>query len=75
MEYRNDIQIGKLIKKIFEEKNITKDQLANAARCCRSSVYNIFDAKSIDTDMLIQIRALLVMSNQNMNLNLIEIDI
>ena len=59
MEYRNDIYIGKLIKKIFDEKNITKDQLANAARCSRSNIYNIFCAKSIDIDMLVRISKLL----------------
>ncbi|MCL2132018.1 MAG: hypothetical protein FWH36_06160 [Lentimicrobiaceae bacterium] len=55
MEYRN-IHIGKLIKQKFNEKNaeiktITKAQLAEVALCSRSNVYNLFDRKSIDTDM------------------------
>ncbi|MDR0368687.1 MAG: helix-turn-helix transcriptional regulator [Bacteroidales bacterium] len=54
MRYRN-IYIGRLIKQQFEQKNISIAQFAKAIHCSRASIYNIFEAKSIDIDKLILI--------------------
>jgi len=39
----------------MEERKISISQFAKAIRCSRANVYNIFSAKSIDTDRLILI--------------------
>jgi len=54
MKYRN-IHIGELIKQKFEESKFSISEFAIAIQCCRTNVYNIFNAKSIDTDKLILI--------------------
>ena len=59
MKYRSDIYIGKKIKQIFDEKNISISQFAKDIRSSRANVYNIFAAKSIDIDKLILISKVL----------------
>ena len=58
MKY-NNLYIGKLIEEKWEEKKMSKSQFAEAIHCSRGSVYNIFTAKSIDTDKLILISEVL----------------
>ena len=55
MKYRSDIYIGEHIKRKCQEKNISIAQFAKEIHCSRATVYNIFAAKSIDIDKLIQI--------------------
>ena len=59
MEYRNDIYIGEKIEQLFNERKINISQFAKAIRSSRTNVYNIFKAKSIDTDKLVLISKVL----------------
>ena len=57
---KKDVDIGSIIKRIVEEKNITiTDFSLRLGFPHRSRVYSIFNNKSIDTDMLIKISELL----------------
>ena len=49
------IDIGKLIKQKFDEKSMTKEEFAAKINRERSTVYGIFDRKSIDIVLLIDI--------------------
>jgi transcriptional regulator with XRE-family HTH domain len=59
MKYRNDVYIGKKIQQIFNERKISKSQFAQMICISRASIYNLFDAKSIDIDKLILISEVL----------------
>ena len=58
MKYHN-ITIGSLIKQKFDESKMTISEFAKKIHCSRSNIYNVFDAKSIDTDKLILISEVL----------------
>ncbi|MDR3286927.1 MAG: helix-turn-helix domain-containing protein [Prevotellaceae bacterium] len=54
-----NIHIGKLIKEKFDEKNITKAEFARLINIHRSTVYLLFEQKSIDIELLINISKVL----------------
>ncbi len=49
---KNQISIGELIKQEMIRQGLTQDQLANRINRCRSRVYDIFNATSLNTDLL-----------------------
>jgi len=49
------IHIGTIILEKLTEKSMTKTELADRINKERSTVYDIFDRKSIDTELLIDI--------------------
>ena len=49
------VHIGKLIKQELEAQERTPSWLARKISCERPNVYNIFERKSLDTDLLFQI--------------------
>ncbi len=53
------MHIGQLIKQKMEEEGKTVSWLARELSYCRTNVYKIYDKKSIDTDLLLRISALL----------------
>ena len=58
MDFKENIQnidIGKLIKQKFDEKSMTKEEFADKINKERSTVYDIFDRKSIDIMLLIAV--------------------
>jgi transcriptional regulator with XRE-family HTH domain len=58
MEEFNDlskIHIGKRIKEVLKQKRISVNQLAKSISHSRCTVYDIFNRKSVDTELLIHI--------------------
>ena len=55
IENIRDIHIGTLIQEKLAEKAMTKTEFANRINRERSTVYDIFDRKSIDTELLIDV--------------------
>lgn len=53
------MHVGELIKKIVRRRGMTVVSFAERLSCSRANVYKIFDKKSIDTDMLMRISAIL----------------
>ena len=53
------IHIGKIIKAKFEEKEITKAEFARRINIHRSTVYLLFEQKSIDIELLLNISEVL----------------
>lgn len=49
------VHIGKLIKQELEAQERTPSWLARKISCERPNIYNIFERKSIDTNLLFQI--------------------
>ena len=49
------VHIDKLIKQELEAQERTPSWLARKISCERPNVYNIFERKSLDTDLLFQI--------------------
>ena len=49
------VHIGKLIKLELEAQERTPSWLARKISCERPNVYNIFERKSLDTSLLVQI--------------------
>lgn len=54
-----NIHIGKLIKEKFEEKKMTKAEFARRINIHRSTVYLLFEQKSIDVELLLDISKVL----------------
>ncbi len=54
-----DIYIGKLIQQKVEERHLTYSEFARMIHCARTSLYSIFNSKSIDTERLLQISKVL----------------
>jgi predicted transcriptional regulator len=55
IENIREIHIGKIIERKLAEKSMTKTELADKISKERSTVYDIFDRKSVDTELLIDI--------------------
>ena len=53
------MHIGQLIKQQMDEQGKTVSWLARELAYCRTNIYKIYDKKSIDTDLLLRICALL----------------
>ena len=53
------MHIGQLIKQQLEAQGKTTSWLARELSYCRTNVYKICDKKSIETDLLLRISALL----------------
>ena len=51
--------IGRLIKSVFDEKNMSVSEFARQIHCERTNVYTIFDRPSIDIDLLARISKVL----------------
>ena len=54
-----NIFIGPIIKQKLDESSYSVEQFRQELNCCRKSVYNLFNKKSIDIDLLIEISELL----------------
>ncbi|MDR3367319.1 MAG: helix-turn-helix domain-containing protein [Prevotellaceae bacterium] len=54
-----NIHIGKLIKEKFDEKKMTKAEFARKVHIHRSTVYLLFEQKSIDVELLLAISKVL----------------
>ncbi len=53
------MHIGRLIKQKMDEQGKTVTWLARELSYCRTNIYKIYDKKSLDTDLLLRISALL----------------
>lgn len=53
------IFIGEEIKKVVKERNVTVSWLARELGCHRTNIYRIFDAASVDTDILLRLSVIL----------------
>lgn len=60
-----DIYIGRIIQAKVDEKGISYSEFARRINCARSSLYNIFNSKSIDVERLLLI-------SEALNYNFIE---
>lgn len=56
---KKDVHIGSVVRKIFEEKQMTIVSFARELGCDRTCIYSLFDKKSIDTDQLIRVSKVL----------------
>lgn len=54
-----NVHIGNIIKQKFEESHLTMNDFASKINRTRSTVYDIFNRKSIDTDLLLKISEVL----------------
>lgn len=54
-----NVHIGNIIKQKFEESHLTMKDFASKINRTRSTVYDIFNRKSIDTDLLLKISEVL----------------
>ena len=59
VENIRDIHIGNIIEKKLAEKSMTKTEFANRISKVRVTVYDIFERKSIDIELLISISKVL----------------
>jgi len=55
----NNIHIGSIIKQKVMERSLTIKDFAEKINCERTTVYNIFERKSIDSELLIRISKVL----------------
>jgi len=53
--YYDDIHIGKKIQLVFNQSGLTVSQFARMAGVTRFKIYNIFESKTIETDLLCKI--------------------
>ena len=53
--YYENIHIGNKIQYVFNQSGLTVSQFARMLSVQRTRVYNIFDSKTIDTDLLCKI--------------------
>lgn len=53
------IFIGEEIKKVVKERKVTVSWLARELGCHRTNIYRIFDAASVDTDILLRLSMIL----------------
>jgi hypothetical protein len=54
-----NIFIGPIIKQKLDESLYSVEQFRRKLKCSRRTVYNIFERKSLDTDLLLEISELL----------------
>lgn len=54
-----DIYIGKLIQQKIDEQHLTYSEFARMIHCSRTTLYSIFNSKSIDTERLMYISKVL----------------
>ena len=52
---RDEIHIGKLIRKEMKEQRLSTNWLANQLSCDRTNIYKIYDKPNIDVVRLLQI--------------------
>ena len=50
-----NIQLGSIIKQKFQETSITVEEFAEKINCERTTVYDVFKRKSVDSELLIKI--------------------
>jgi plasmid maintenance system antidote protein VapI len=55
MDYIQNVHIGSIIKKVLAEKSMSISEFAGEINRDRTTIYDIFERKSIDTDLLIKI--------------------
>lgn len=55
----NNIHIGNIIRRKLIENNISITEFAKMLSCDRRNVYDIFERKSIDTDLLFRISVII----------------
>jgi len=55
----NDIHIGSVIKKKVMENSMTIKEFAERVNCERTTVYDIFERRSIDSELLMKISGIL----------------
>lgn len=59
MRNYKDIYIGKIIQRKVDEKHISYAEFARQIHCARTSLYHIFNAKTIDVERLLLISEIL----------------
>ena len=59
MKSEMNIHIGKMIKAEFKQQGRTVKWLTEQLHCNRSNIYNIFNRKNIDVEMLIKLSIVL----------------
>ena len=59
MQSTKEIHIGSIIKQKFDESSITITDFANQINVHRTTVYSIFEHKSIDVELLFKISEVL----------------
>jgi len=52
---KNNIHIGKIIKEVFETRNLSIQEFSELLNYERTNIYSIFNRKSIDIDVLLKI--------------------
>lgn len=50
-----NIHIGQKIKEVFEDSGLSVSEIARRIKTTRQNVYGIFERKSIDTELLLQL--------------------
>jgi len=55
MDLKQNIHIGSAIKKVLIEKSVSIEEFSHKINKDRTTVYNIFERKTIDTDLLFKI--------------------
>ncbi len=55
MDARGRLNIGQLIKTVFDESDLTVAEFARRIHCERTNVYSIFERCSIDVKLLVDI--------------------
>ena len=53
--FYDDIHIGKIIQFVFNQSGLSVSQFARLLGLQRTRIYNIFESKTIDTDLLCKI--------------------
>jgi len=53
--YYDEIHIGKKIQQVFNQSGLTVSQFARMVEVNRYKIYNIFESKTIETDLLCKI--------------------
>ena len=57
--FNKEVHIGREIRRVLQEKNITVTEFARRICCHRKNVYDIFSRKSLDIDKIIMISEIL----------------
>ena len=55
----SEVHIGKLVKAVFDDSDLTVAELARRLHCERTNVYTIFRRRSIDVELLARLSNIL----------------
>ena len=59
VKMEDKFHIGRLIKSVFEQKEMSVSEFARQIHCERTNVYTIFNRSSIDVELLVRISKVL----------------